>query len=422
MADSKAASAHAERIAQIRAALPEIATHLRDYACGKIGASGADERICIILFQAGYAQRKQIHSMKVGFHNMNCGGVLGHSMNVQRIMENIAVLWFSWKECDHALCVDKAEGDTSDEDAYRKWCDESAVDFPAVGRFSLEFFSLACGHTNTSLRSIICGCLSNSTVLGDGTNYCLDIIRQKDATYAEAAEEGLIWTVINHKVIEAFPELVSLFDASRNSKEHVQTPESEVSGMNKMWTEYVQLQKKGALGDYWSSVAESAVRSRPLWAENVEHYAAFLARHAAGIAGIPWRQFMSLHAHNVASDLRMMPGYVFEHLALVHSTNNVYAVLLADYLSPDYGVKNKRCEWFQRGQLKALNPNPTKFPQVVKDLKSLTTSSAGCSLYLAKRAVLHSGLRPRRSPKIRRRKRRTAARLRPWRRIVDLFC
>ena len=60
MADSKAASAHAERIAQIRAALPEIATHLTDYAKGKIGASGADERICIILFQVGYAQNKQI--------------------------------------------------------------------------------------------------------------------------------------------------------------------------------------------------------------------------------------------------------------------------------------------------------------------------------------------------------------------------
>ena len=158
--------------------------------------------------------------MKVGFHNMNRGGVLGHSMNVQRIMENIAALWFSWKECDHALCVDKAEGDTSDEDAYRKWCDESAVVFPAVGRFSLEFFSLACGHTNPVLRTIICGCLSNSTVLGDGTNYCLEIIREKDATYAEAAEKGLVWTVINHKVIEAFPELVSLFGASRNSKGH----------------------------------------------------------------------------------------------------------------------------------------------------------------------------------------------------------
>ena len=137
MADSKVAAARAESIEMVRLNLPEVTSLLAEYAEIRIGASGADEHICAILFKAGYAHSKQISPMKVGFHKMNRGGVLGHSMNVQRIMGNIAALLFSWKECDHSLCVDKAEGDTSDEDAYRKWCDESAVDFPPVGRFSL---------------------------------------------------------------------------------------------------------------------------------------------------------------------------------------------------------------------------------------------------------------------------------------------
>ena len=87
MADSKVAAARAESIEMVRLNLPEVASLLAQYAALRIGASGADEKICAMLFKAGYAHTKQISPMKVGFHKMNRGGVLGHSMNVQRIME-----------------------------------------------------------------------------------------------------------------------------------------------------------------------------------------------------------------------------------------------------------------------------------------------------------------------------------------------
>ena len=177
-----------------------------------------------ILFQKEYARREQTHPMKVGIHKLNRGGGVGNSMNVHKILEHIAALWFSWKECDHALCIESDPKDRSDEDEYRTWCETACVDFPPVLLNSILFVSLACGHTNTGLRAIVMGCLSESLANGNGTNFDLEIIRKRDPTFAEAAVHGLWWTVIPQYVTDAIPELIPLFDASRNARGHVQTP------------------------------------------------------------------------------------------------------------------------------------------------------------------------------------------------------
>ena len=95
---------------------------------------------------------------------------------------------------------------------------------PPVLPNSIYFASLACGHTNTGLRAIWHGCLPASEVLGNGTNFDIEVIRKEDPAYADAAEKGLIWTVIPHYIFDAFPALVGLFDATRNASGHVQTP------------------------------------------------------------------------------------------------------------------------------------------------------------------------------------------------------
>ena len=79
----------------------------------------------------------------------------------------------NWNDdmCTHAICVEIADGDRIDEDAFRDWCEDATIDLPSVEAGSLEAVSLACSHTNCGLRSIGYGCESENAKLGDGTNY-----------------------------------------------------------------------------------------------------------------------------------------------------------------------------------------------------------------------------------------------------------
>ena len=92
-----------------------------DQTCA--GAAGVDEDIIAELKKRGNVERKQLDPMIAGIHNLNRGAVIGNSINIDPMVENIVKLSFSWKECEHALCIAVAPGDHESEDAYRIWCE-----------------------------------------------------------------------------------------------------------------------------------------------------------------------------------------------------------------------------------------------------------------------------------------------------------
>ena len=103
-----------------------------------------------------------------------------------------------------------APQDTSDEDAYRQWCLAADTDMPQVAPGSIRYASLDCSHLNICLRAISSGSRSSSTALGNGTNYDLDVVHNRDRPFAQAASEGFVWTVISKAVTDMYPELVTL--------------------------------------------------------------------------------------------------------------------------------------------------------------------------------------------------------------------
>ena len=149
-------------------------------ASTSIGAGRVDLDIIDVLTQRGHVARKHIDPRLVAIHHENRGGVIGNSMNLDPMVKNITELSFSWKECEHAMCIGVAPGDTTTEDAYRIWCEESNVDLPPVPEGSIKYASLACGHTNTCLRAMKCLCLSTHPIFSDGSRYCMENITRKD--------------------------------------------------------------------------------------------------------------------------------------------------------------------------------------------------------------------------------------------------
>ena len=207
--------------------LDEVRAVLNRYAKGDIGPSGADLEIMKILRGQGQLRNQKIPPMLVGIHRLNRGGAIGTSKGVRTLMDKIAVLHWNDDECRHAICVELAGFDRTDEDEFRTWCENAGSDFPTVPPGSLMFVSLACSHTNCGLRLIVSRCESPNLKLGDGRNYSIEDIRKRDVAYALAAEEGITWTVIPAHVMEAYPELIQLWSISRNTAGHVQQPVTE---------------------------------------------------------------------------------------------------------------------------------------------------------------------------------------------------
>ena len=54
------------------------------------GAAGVDEDIIAELTKRGHVVCKQIDPMQVAIHHLNRGGVIGNTMNLDPMLENIA--------------------------------------------------------------------------------------------------------------------------------------------------------------------------------------------------------------------------------------------------------------------------------------------------------------------------------------------
>jgi hypothetical protein len=292
----------------------------------------------------GWVTRRQINPMELNIHHLNRGGVVGNSSNLTRLVDNIVEMNFAWKECEHALCMKVEPEDKESENAYRTWCEESTVDLPKVPAGSTSYSTLACGHTNTSLRAIQQECRSTHPILSDGTRYNMDNVRRKDPKFAEAATSGIWWWVLEAHVLQKYPAIIRIFDASRNASTHVATPESEITGMNKLFMMWSKDEKAGVSGSYFAYVAV-VLRSRPPWGNDCKHYVPFLQSHAGGDKEANWSEFQTRHSHTVASATRKMDGKIFRLLATATDTVLVYASLYAAYLCPEDTLVNGFCVW-----------------------------------------------------------------------------
>ena len=334
----------------------EVRAVLLRYEKGEIGPPGADHEIMVILRRQGHITVKQIRPMLVGIHRQNRGSQIGSSRGVPDLMGKIAELNWNNDMCSHAICVELAPGDRTDENEFRRWCEDACLDFPEVEPGSLKFVSLACSHTNCGLRLIVCRCASSNEKLGDGRYYSIDVIRKHDKAYALAAEEGLTWTVVPAVVLEWYPELVQLWSISRNTAGHVQQPVSEITGMNLLYTLWTKALAANRKPDY-TTIVMNVTRGQPWWADMIEEFIAFLAKHAGGTEpslAKMWTDFLAFHAHKISCEDRQMPAYVWQHLAMISEARLAYAIAKAVYTCPEVGIEYKRCKWMTESDMRAL--------------------------------------------------------------------
>lgn len=148
---------------------------------------------------------------KVGFDPANRNGCGGSAKDALLLASDIARAGFSPAETSHATCVEVLPGSNDVELFNQRLCSGSGL--PEVEKDSIKYGSLACGHTNMTLRAIAAGSPSECPILSDNGKMNLDRLRARDPAYATAVEQGLKWKVLKFPVRRDFPRALDIIQA-----------------------------------------------------------------------------------------------------------------------------------------------------------------------------------------------------------------
>ena len=113
----------------------------------QLGAAQADGKIMEAPLRTEKAYKQVVHRRQLCFHLSNRDLLLGNATEVPLLMCDIGSVGFSSKPCFHALCAEKQPGCNKADDKNRKWVEASAVPLVPAELHSINFLTLAVGHT-----------------------------------------------------------------------------------------------------------------------------------------------------------------------------------------------------------------------------------------------------------------------------------
>ena len=160
-----------------------------------LGVVEADEEIQKELLKRGEAYHSQILWRELCFHWCNRDEALGSPAEVRSLMDDVDFVGVSYKALEHALCAEAQPDNRYSEEKTREWVAKSPVPMAEVVRGSIRFNTLSCSHFTQGVRSIEAGVANSSRRLGNGTNYDIDVIAEKNKKFATPIRVGITWLV-----------------------------------------------------------------------------------------------------------------------------------------------------------------------------------------------------------------------------------
>ena len=291
----------------------------------------------------------EINPRQVGFDPCNRDGCGGNYQEVHLLLRDIAFAGWSWPAVAHATCVEILPGDKTVENFNKMLCDGQAL-APVVDN-EIHFGSLSCGHTNMGLRALQAGVKSDCSLLSRDGFLDLAKVEARDPEMATAVRRGLKWKVLKATVRTQWPRALSVLQAARNVSFNRQT--TEVQGLALMHGMAASQQGSGSEVN-WAEIRRAVLRSRPPWAENVDHLIAFLATRSGGVKGGHLREYEAFHRQFVNPSKREPPGAVYGAAADFPRQYTALALLKTAYTCPPDKLKNRQCAWVSESELRNL--------------------------------------------------------------------
>ena len=179
---------------------------------------------------------------------------------------------WSWHKAAEAVAVEYNGGDADNEAFNDLIVDLSEGMIPPLANMSL--LSISASHTNAFLRSVKAQTRSACPHLADATGKLnMDQLCLNRSGLRDAIQHGLKWTVVSHKVVDEFPQIIDLIQKAMNTRAHESQSEFEIMlGMHQ--------NAQQAQGDVdWKEIAKNASVSNPPCKEWLNDLAKFVCEH-----------------------------------------------------------------------------------------------------------------------------------------------
>jgi hypothetical protein len=201
---------------------------------------------------------------------------------------------------------------------------------------------------------------STSIYLSENGRMSLEVLRKKDADYADAVDHGLRWTVLKAEVRTRYPAILPLIQGAKNVGGHVARKISEAQGLQQLHTLAAQAAHDGKDAD-WIAIKRAVLRSRPPFAESIDDMIAFLATRSGGPDGKHLKGFLAFYRAFVDPSVRAsVPAALYSALASFPDQLVAMAILQAAYSCPKEHVKNGQCLFISAGDVHGLSRNKPK--------------------------------------------------------------
>ena len=142
----------------------------------------------------------------------------------------------------------------------------------------LKVVSLAGSHTNFMLRLIAQGAYHPNSLVSINDRLSMELVGKRDPALATAAQEGLVWQVLNREVAIQWPKLLAMIQSSFNAT--LQKQETELQLLRRVHTIASQQDKPD-----FAAVKRAALASKPPCAACLPSIYQFALKFSGGKAG-----------------------------------------------------------------------------------------------------------------------------------------
>ncbi|CAJ1386593.1 unnamed protein product, partial [Effrenium voratum] len=225
----------------------------------------------------------------VAVHPANRDGSGVSPSCVHQLASDISECGWDWAQI-RALCVELSHKEIPLVVKFNQELDahvDDTMKLAPIIKETIRYGSLSASHTNCALRLFAASCLhdGNPDLLVKG-KLSLHQLRDKDAAYADAAENGLTWSIISSTVITRYPALCGLLQQAMNTGAQLQRQEGELQICLRLLGAWQQEAKsKPDTQVQFKEIRSKVLRTKPSCSNAAPFMYTFILRYGGGADG-----------------------------------------------------------------------------------------------------------------------------------------
>ena len=204
---------------------------------------------------------------------------------VHQLASDISECGWDWAQI-RALCVELSHEEIPLVVKFNQELDahvDDTMKLAPIIKETIRYGSLSASHTNCALRLFAASCLhdGNPDLLVKG-KLSLHQLRDKDAAYADAAENGLTWSIISSTVITRYPALCGLLQQAMNTGAQLQRQEACLRLLG-AWQQ--EAKSKPDTQVQFKEIRSKVLRTKPSCSNAAPFMYTFILRYGGGADG-----------------------------------------------------------------------------------------------------------------------------------------